>query len=170
MKNIVLIGMPGSGKTTFGRKLAEILHRPFIDADDYLEERSGRTIGDLFAESEEAFRKVEEAIIRELSGKEGLIIATGGGVIKRPVNVEHLRKTGTVLFLDRDPDDIVSDVEVEKRPLLREGPEKVYTLYEERISLYRQSADRIIPNRGTEEEVLESILREIDSENHKDIG
>lgn len=159
MRNIVLIGMPGSGKTTFGQKLAEALHRPFVDADDYLEERSGRSIRDLFAESEDAFRRTEEKIVRELSEREGIVIATGGGVIKRAVNMEHLRENGLVLFLDRSPSDIASDVEVEKRPLLKDGPQKVYTLYEERIGLYRRYAHRCIPNRGTEAEVLENILK-----------
>lgn len=74
MKNIVLIGMPGCGKTTFGRALAERLHRPFIDADAYLEEKEGRTIQSFFAESEKAFRDAEERTVEDLSARQGLIM------------------------------------------------------------------------------------------------
>lgn len=158
MRNIILIGMPGSGKTTFGKAIAERLGRPFIDADDYLEEKEGRTIASLFAISEDAFRDAEERTIRDLSEKENLVIATGGGVIKRRASIENLKKNGHIFFLDRDAKDIASDVEVEKRPLLKDGPQKVYDLYQERITLYRNVADTIIGNHGTEEEVLEKIL------------
>lgn len=158
MKNIVLIGMPGSGKTTFGMALAEKLRRPFVDADAYLEEKEGRTIQSFFAESEEAFRDAEERTIEDLSRRQNLIIATGGGVVKRSRNVARLHETGFIIFIDRRAEDIVTDVEVEKRPLLAEGPDKVFALYKERIALYRKAADRILENRGSEEEVLARLL------------
>lgn len=158
MKNIVLIGMPGSGKTTFGMALAEKLRRPFVDADAYLEEKEGRTIQSLFAESEKAFRDAEERTIEDLSRRQNLIIATGGGVVKRARNVARLHETGLLIFIDRRAEDIVTDVEVEKRPLLAEGPDKVFALYKERIALYRKAADRILENRGSEEEVLARLL------------
>ena len=158
MKNIVLIGMPGCGKTTFGKALAERLSRPFVDADLYLEEKEQRTIKSFFAESEKAFRDAEERTICDLAGKEGLIIATGGGVVKRQSNVVKLHASGLIIFIDRRAEDIVTDVEVEKRPLLKEGPDKVFTLYKERIALYRAAADRILENRGSEKEVLARLL------------
>jgi shikimate kinase len=158
MKNIVLIGMPGSGKTTFGMALAEKLRRPFVDADAYLEEKEGRTIQSIFAESEKAFRDAEERTIEDLSRRQNLIIATGGGVVKRSRNVARLHETGLLIFIDRRAEDIVTDVEVEKRPLLAEGPDKVFALYKERIALYRKAADRILENRGSEEEVLARLL------------
>lgn len=126
MRNIILIGMPGSGKTTFGKAIAERLGRPFIDADDYLEEKEGRTIASLFAISEDAFRDAEERTIRDLSEKENLVIATGGGVIKRRQHRKP-QENGHIFFLDRDAKDIASDVEVEKRPLLKDGPRKSTT-------------------------------------------
>lgn len=116
MKNIVLIGMPGCGKTTFGRALAERLHRPFVDADAYLEEKEGRTIQSFFAESEKAFRDAEERTVEDLSARQGLIIATGGGVVKRQSNVVKLHASGLIIFIDRRAEDIVTDVEVEKGP------------------------------------------------------
>ena len=128
MKNIVLIGMPGSGKTTFGRALSRELNRPFVDADDYLEEREGRTISSFFAESEKAFRDAEERTIRELADRQGIVISTGGGVVKRTAYVENLRRNGLILLIDRPVDDIVNDVEVETRPLLKDGPQKVFYL------------------------------------------
>lgn len=158
MKNIVLIGMPGSGKTTFGRALSRELNRPFVDADDYLEEREGRTISSFFAESEKAFRDAEERTIRELADRQGIVISTGGGVVKRPVNIENLHRSGLILLIDRPVQDIVSDVEVETRPLLKDGPQKVFDLYRERRQAYRDSADIIIDNRGTPEEVLGKML------------
>lgn len=158
MKNIVLIGMPGSGKTTFGMALSEKLRRPFVDADAYLEEKEGRTIQSFFAESEKAFRDAEERTIEDLSRRQNLIIATGGGVVKRSRNVARLHETGLLIFIDRRAEDIVTDVEVEKRPLLAEGPDKVFALYKERIALYRKAADRILENRGSEEEVLARLL------------
>ncbi|WP_299411203.1 shikimate kinase [uncultured Dialister sp.] len=158
MKNIVLIGMPGSGKTTFSMALAEKLRRPFVDADAYLEEKEGRTIQSFFAESEKTFRDAEERTIEDLSRRQNLIIATGGGVVKRSRNVARLHETGLLIFIDRRAEDIVTDVEVEKRPLLAEGPDKVFALYKERIALYRKAADRILENRGSEEEVLARLL------------
>ena len=161
MKNIVLIGMPGSGKTTFGRALSRELNRPFVDADDYLEEREGRTISSFFAESEKAFRDAEERTIRELADRQDIVISTGGGVVKRTANVENLRRNGLILLIDRPVDDIVNDVEVESRPLLKDGPQKVFDLYRERRKAYRDSADIIIDNRGTPEEVLGQMLEAI---------
>ena len=132
-----------------------------MDADDYLEEREGRTISSFFAESEKAFRDAEERTIRELADRQGIVISTGGGVVKRTANVENLRRNGLILLIDRPVDDIVNDVEVENRPLLKDGPQKVFDLYRERRKAYRDSADIIIDNRGTPEEVLGQMLEAI---------
>ena len=83
-------------------------------------------------------------------------------MVKREINVERLHKTGLIIFIDRKAEDIAGDVEVEKRPLLKEGPEKVFALYRERITLYRKAADRILENRGREEEVLSRLLDMVD--------
>ena len=164
MKNIILIGMPGCGKSTLGRRLAEALHRSFVDADSYLEEKEGKSIPELFAVSEDCFRDAEERTIEALAKRESLVIATGGGVVKRTANIERLKKSGTIYFIDRRPEDIVSDVEVSTRPLLAEGSAKVYTLYEERIDLYSAAADEVIENAGALESVLQKLLEEVTSD------
>ncbi len=162
MENIILIGMPGCGKTTLGRMLAERLGRTFVDADVYLEEREGKTIPELFAVSEDCFRDAEERTVKALSEMEGLVIATGGGVVKREGNIRNLKRSGKIYFIDRSPEDIAGDVEVGTRPLLADGPAKVFTLYEERIALYRAAADVIVGNTGRLEEVLEELASRVE--------
>ena len=141
MKNIVLIGMPGCGKSTFGKRLARRLGYKFYDADDVLEQREQRTIKDFFAESEDAFR----AFLAEL---EGAIIATGGGAVKRAENMELMKCKGVVVFLDRKPEQILGNIEGDARPLLAADKQRIFNLYEERIELYRKYADKIITNTG----------------------
>ncbi len=162
MENIILIGMPGCGKTTLGQMLAERLGRTFVDADVYLEEREGRTIPELFAVSEDCFRDAEERTVKALSEMEDLVIATGGGVVKREGNIRNLKRSGKIYFIDRSPEDIAGDVEVGTRPLLADGPAKVFTLYEERIALYRAAADVIVGNSGRLEEVLEELASRVE--------
>lgn len=163
MRNVILIGMPGSGKSTFGREAAARLARPFIDLDAFIEEREGRSIPSLFEESEDCFRKAETAAAKALFKRDGLIIASGGGFVKREENRRLLRKGGVSIFIDRAPEAIVSDVAIAGRPLLSEGAERVYALYKERIGLYRKAADARISNEGREEEVLQALVRLIQS-------
>lgn len=158
-KNIVLIGMPGSGKTTLGKQLASRLGRTFVDADDFVVQLEGKTIADMFAVSEEYFRDAETRAAQELAKRRGLVVACGGGVIKRSVNIEIFKETGVVIFLDRSPDDIVTDVDVASRPLLKDGKQKVYDLYDERIALYRSAADYTIVNDKKAEEILDKLVR-----------
>lgn len=157
-KNIVLIGMPGSGKTTLGKQLASRLGRTFVDADDFVVQLEGKTIADMFAVSEEYFRDAETRAAQELAKRRGLVVACGGGVIKRSVNIEIFKETGVVIFLDRSPDDIVTDVDVASRPLLKDGKQKVYDLYDERIALYRSAADYTIVNDKKAEEILDELV------------
>ncbi len=158
-KNIVLIGMPGSGKTTLGKQLASRLGRTFVDADDFVVQLEGKTIADMFAVSEEYFRDAETRAAQELAKRRGLVVACGGGVIKRSVNIEIFKETGVVIFLDRSPDDIVTDVDVASRPLLKDGKQKVYDLYDERIALYCAAADYTIVNDKKAEEILDELVR-----------
>ena len=148
MKNIVLIGMPGCGKTPFGKRLARRLSLSFYDADEVLEQREQRTIKNFFAESEDAFRSAETRTLAYLSELEGVIIATGGGAVKRAENMELLKRKGVVVFIDRKPEQILGNIEGDARPLLAADKQRIFKLYEERIDLYRKYADKIITNSG----------------------
>ena len=103
MKNIILIGMPASGKTTISELLAEKLDMYWYDVDVYLEEKEGKLIKEIFSlHGEDHFRELEEKYTKELANKENIIISTGGGVIKRESNIENLKKNGVIIFIDRD--------------------------------------------------------------------
>ena len=154
MKNIVLIGMPGSGKSTLGRYLAEILGRDFIDADPEIEKDTGKTIPELFAVSEDCFRRQETETVKRLSRLEDKVLAMGGGVVLRPENIDFLKQNGRIIFIDRSPADIIGDVDTGTRPLLAAGRQRIYDLYAQREALYRKAADITVPNRGTIREVL----------------
>ena len=158
MKNIVLIGMPGSGKTTIGKILAAKLKRTFCDADHLLEEWEGKTIKELFAVSEENFREAETRTIKKLAAASGLVIATGGGVVKRPANMELLRVNGLIIFIDRSPELICTDVDVESRPLLAQGRQRIFELYKERYGLYQKHKDFAVCNNGEAETAASEIL------------
>ncbi|MBO5637655.1 MAG: shikimate kinase [Acidaminococcaceae bacterium] len=158
MRNIVLIGMPGCGKSTLGRYLAEILDRDFIDADPEIEKDAGKTIPELFAVSEDCFREQETKTVKRLAGLQGKVLAMGGGVVLRRENIENLKKNGTIIFLDRSPGDIAGDVDTETRPLLAAGRKRIYDLYAQRETLYREAADVTVRNKGTLKETLQQLV------------
>lgn len=158
LKNkIVLIGMPGCGKTTIGKILSTQLNLKFYDMDEYIQETSGKTIAELFEKGEDNFRDLETQACRDLIKKNNVIISTGGGVVKRKENVDILKEDSTIIFLDRPVENIIGDVDVSKRPLLKDGKEKVLVLYKERYELYKKAADKIIVNDGTVKDVVKKI-------------
>ncbi len=158
MKNIVLIGMPASGKTTISELLAEKLEMEKYDVDIYLEEKEGRLIKDIFSEfGEEYFRDLEGKYTNELSEKKGIIISTGGGVIKRKKNIENLKKNGIVIFLDREPGEIAKE-DHSLRPLLQDIA-NIEKLYGERYHLYEGYSDYIVKNNSSLEQVIETIIK-----------
>jgi shikimate dehydrogenase len=137
-RNIVLTGLPSSGKTTAGKRLAEITGRRFIDSDDVIIEREGVPISEIFSKrGEKAFRDIESEVIAELSKENGVIIATGGGAVLRKENVKALKTNGLIVFLDRDPDTLIP---TDDRPLFDEK-EKMKKLYKDRYPIYTATAD-----------------------------
>lgn len=159
MKNIVLIGMPGCGKTTLGKLLAAKLKMEFYDADDVLEQREPYSIKEFFARGEEVFREAEQRTAEFLARKENSVIAAGGGVVKKAVSMAAYAKNGIIVFIDRPADAIVNDVEIKTRPLLAAGTQRVYELYDERIELYRKYADCVVKNTGSIEDVLNQLIK-----------
>ena len=152
---MVLVGMPGSGKSAVGRILAEKTDRPFADTDLLITEKAGRSIPDIFREDgEPAFRDLESGIIRKLSDRGGQIISTGGGAVLRPENVTALKQNGRLFWLNRDPDALVP---TDDRPLA-DTAEKMKQLYIAREPVYRSAADEIIPVEGSPADTAAVIL------------
>ena len=158
MKNIVLIGMPGCGKSTLGRSLAEMLGRDFIDADPEIEKDAGKTIPELFAVSEDFFRKQETRTTKRLAALQDKVLAMGGGVVLRQENISSLKENGLIIFLDRSPEDIIGDVDTQTRPLLATGRQRIYDLYAQREALYRAAADVTVQNKGSIQDVLSRLV------------
>lgn len=152
---VALIGLSGCGKTTFSRLLADKLHMRQVDTDDLIREMSGQTIPELFAVSEDHFRDWEEKALASIEPDDNLIVACGGGIVKRPACREILKRNALVIYIDRPPENICADVDTSGRPLLKSGAETIFRLYEERKSLYEEVADVVVPNTGTREETLE---------------
>ncbi|MGD9567645.1 MAG: shikimate kinase [Sedimentibacter sp.] len=156
-KNIVIIGMPGSGKTTIGSLVAKKLGMKFIDMDIELVKKENKTVIEMFAISEGYFRDSETNYAKELSQSNSLVISTGGGIIKRKENIHYLKQNSIIIFLNRAPENIISDIDIKSRPLLKESIDNVYKLYNERIHLYKKYCDIEILNDKTIEEAVEKI-------------
>lgn len=156
--NLVLIGMTGSGKTSVGEQLSRQLGLPFKDIDLFIEQITQQSIPELFEVSEAHFRALETEACKVLAAKEThTIISCGGGVILNSENIQALRKTGWIVFIDRPVEHIIEDIEIGHRPLLKEGKNKLYQLHEERIDLYQLAADYTVENQSALEDVLNRI-------------
>lgn len=147
-QNIVLIGMPGSGKTAACRHIAEKINTAMLDTDDEIFNKTGKYPHEIITEQgEKAFRDIESDIIREVSALQGVVISTGGGAVLRSENVSLLRENGRIYFIDRLLDDIRT---TDDRPLSSTRAE-LQKRYNERYDIYCNSADvRFIPVDGAE--------------------
>ena len=153
MENVVLIGMPGSGKSTIAALLAERLHRPVLDSDAQVVETAGMSIPDIFAAGgENAFRAQETAALAALGKRSGAVLATGGGCVCREENYPLLHQNGTILWLQRD----LARLPKDGRPISQRSD--LAALYAQREPLYARFADAVIDNNGTPEETVRKIL------------
>lgn len=156
MCNIVLIGMAGCGKSTIGKRLAELLKKDLIDTDEMIVNTENKPIPEIFAESgEDYFRWCENLAVNIAGREKSQIIATGGGVITRPENYNPLKQNGIIVFINRDAELLPTN----GRPLSQ--MHGVKALYEKRMPLYRQFADVEVDGNGTVEEVANRIVKEI---------
>ncbi|HPE16956.1 MAG TPA: shikimate kinase [Oscillospiraceae bacterium] len=155
-RNLILIGMPGCGKTTVGKMLAARLERPFVDLDAEIERSAGRRIPDIFAGAgENAFRDLETEALRRVGKEHGAVVACGGGAVLRPENRFLMRQNGKLYYLLRDTEKLASD----GRPLSR-SPEAVKRLFEARRGIYEAISDARIDCNGAPETAADEIAKE----------
>ncbi len=147
----------GCGKTTIGKALAKRLGLDFVDCDKYLEERFNTTISACFDISEEYFRGLETECVKELSLSKGKVISTGGGVVLHKRNIDLLQND-LIIFINRPLENILNDIDCQKRPLIKNDKEKLRKIYNERIDLYKKYCDiEVLNDRGFQDVVLEVI-------------
>ena len=152
MENIILIGMPGCGKSSVGKALAAALNRPFLDADEEIVRRAGCSIPEIFAAQAEAgFRRLESAVLADLGKQSGIVLATGGGCVTRPENYPSLHQNGCIVWLTRD----LSLLPTDGRPMSQANP--LEALWETRKALYERFSDIKAANDGTISECVNAI-------------
>ncbi len=156
MQSIVLIGPMGAGKTTLGRKLAKALNLPFSDTDKLVEKAHGTIVKIFETEGESAFRDYEEKALVEALATGG-VVATGGGIVLREANRKALA-SHQIIFLDTSSDSVIKRVNLLKRPLLRDNPERWDEIYKERLELYRSLAQQTL---FTGNRPIKSLLDEL---------
>ena len=165
--NIFLIGPMGAGKSTIGRRLASALDKAFVDADQALEERTGADIPLIFElEGEEGFRKRESEMLARLVEREGIVLATGGGVVLSAENRAHLAERGFVIYLDAPTELLVARVARDRhRPLMQtDDPEATMReIMRIRDPLYRESADLVVRStHRSSRHVVRDIIQRIE--------
>lgn len=162
LRNIVLIGFMGAGKTVVGKTLATVTHRPFFDTDVLVEEEVGATIDTIFEMlGEDAFRDIETGIIQRLTEIKGAVISTGGGALKNPDNVKALKDGNFVVYLHASPATLFNRIGGGSgRPLAKQmqDPTDLAILLADREPMYRTAADLVI---DTDEKPLQAVEHEI---------
>lgn len=162
-KNIVLIGMSGCGKTTIGLAAAARLKRIFIDTDIMVEEAEGASISELFkAKGEKYFRQCEARACAEAASRHGTVIATGGGAILNGHNIDLLKATGVIVYIERDIS-LILGAEAENRPLFT-SEQHIRELYEARLPIYRRYADITLINNDDSQIIASRLLDTLEKE------
>lgn len=158
MENIVLVGMPGCGKSTVGKIVAGSLGKSFVDADSLVEEKAGMSIPEIFSRSgEEEFRALETEVLSELGKRSGLVIATGGGCVTRAENYPLLHQNSTIVWIQRDLTALATD----GRPLSKDGkPEAMYRI---RKPMYQQFKDICVENNKSPEDTAKKIIEQLEA-------
>ncbi len=155
MENLILIGMPGCGKSTIGQKVAQRLGRSFVDTDVDIVDKVGNIPAYFVKFGESQFRLVETQVLDRVCKQSGLVIATGGGCVTREENYHLLHQNGTIVWIQRPLEDLSSD----GRPLSqRDGVE---ALYQQRKAMYERFADVVVENHGSVEETVEELIRAV---------
>ena len=147
-KHIFVIGMPGSGKSSLGKKVASNLGLPYVDTDQRIEQAFGCPTREIFERyGEAAFRSAETNVLIQLTRETGSLVSTGGGMVLREENREIMRNHGVIVLVDRPLEEIMGDIKLNRRPLLaQKGLPEVERLYYERIDTYRAIADIVLDN------------------------
>jgi shikimate kinase len=162
MKNLVLVGFMGTGKTAVGQRVARHLGFSFVDTDQLIEQRTGQSIAQIFAaRGEPYFRKLERELVKELASEQDRVIATGGGIILDQNNIRDLARTGVVICLWAEPDVIYERTKnATHRPLLNEPDprQRITDLLRQRAPLYRAIPLRVDNSLTTVDQDVESVL------------
>ena len=165
MPTIFLIGMPGSGKSTIGKKLASLLDYSFIDFDREIERKEGATIKAIFEiKGEDYFRQIEAQVLSTVAGqKNNLVVASGGGTPCFYNGIELMNLAGRTIFIDVSPSVLIERLKSDvNRPLLKEGVEKnILKLYKERIDDYSKAHIKIEADNISIDDILKRIVEEL---------
>ena len=147
-RHVFLIGMPGCGKSSLGKRVAGNMRIPYVDMDQRISDIVGCTVSEMFERyGEQAFRNAETNTLIQLTRETPSLISTGGGTVLRENNRAIMRNSGVIVLIDRPLEEIMGDVKLDRRPLLaQKGLGEVERLYHERIDIYRSVADFVMDN------------------------
>ena len=163
MPNLYLIGMMGSGKSVTGKKLAQFLKGSFVDLDDVIEKKNKKSISEIFAgEGEPFFRDQESEVLNEVASQDKLVVATGGGVILRPENVDRMRASGRIIYLEASLDVLWKRVQEKRnRPLLKSAsPQtKLKEIFLSRQPIYETVSEFQIATDGLSPETVAKNIK-----------